>query len=120
MTNYEVRRNSKILFPKPKVGGSSPLGTAKSSALRSDSDVPRAPCVTYVSGFSSKTQVARRSRDHPDPSPCRYNIPSSRGSHSDISGMYVTSTRKMSIVPSHGSTAMVSSVMPILAMPEAT
>ena len=50
----------------------------------------------------------------------RHIMPSSLGSHSEICGTYVTTTRKHSIVSSHGHTAMVSSVMPILAMPEAT
>src|SRR5262249_33472760 len=51
---------------------------------------------------------------------CGHSMPSRRGSHSDISGMYVTSTRNTSMVSSHGHTAIVSSVMPILAMPDAT
>jgi len=49
-----------------------------------------------------------------------YNIPSIRGSHSDSSGMYVTITRKISMVTSHGQVAMVSSVMPMRAIPDAT
>ena len=52
--------------------------------------------------------------------PAAQSIPSMRGSHSEISGMNVTATRNPSIVSSHGHTAMVSSVMPILAMPDAT
>ena len=49
-----------------------------------------------------------------------YSMPSTRGSHSDSSGMYVTITRNTSMASSHGHTATVSSVMPILAMPDAT
>lgn len=55
----------------------------------------------------------------PLPAACGY-IPSSLGSHSDRPGQYVTTTRKASIVSSHGHTATVNSVIPILAMPDAT
>ncbi len=50
----------------------------------------------------------------------RYIIPSARGSPSDSAGQYVTKIRNTSIVSSHGHTAIVSSVMPILVMPDAT
>src|SRR3569623_3376394 len=50
----------------------------------------------------------------------RLSMPSMRGNHSEISGRNVTATRNASIVSSHGHTAMVSSVMPFLALPDAT
>jgi hypothetical protein len=49
-----------------------------------------------------------------------YIMPSSRGNQSDICGMYVTIIRKTSMVNNHGHTAMVSSVIPIFAIPLAT
>jgi len=49
-----------------------------------------------------------------------HSMPSMRGSQSEISGMNVTATRNISIVSNHGHTATVSSVMPILAIPDAT
>jgi len=52
--------------------------------------------------------------------PVRYIMPSVFGSQIDSAGQYVTTTRKTSIVTSHGHTAIVSSVMPIFAMPDAT
>ncbi len=42
------------------------------------------------------------------------------GNHNVNPGQYVTTARKPSIVSSHGNTATVSSLMPILVMPEAT
>lgn len=42
------------------------------------------------------------------------------GNHSDKPGQYVTTIRNDSMVSSQGQTAWVSSVMPILVMPEAT
>ena len=54
----------------------------------------------------------RKRRDHSIPNKC--------GSQSDSAGMYVTMTRKISIVASHGKTATVSSAMPMPVMPEAT
>lgn len=50
----------------------------------------------------------------------RYIIPRVLGSQVDIAGQYVTNPRKISIVSSHGHTAIVSSVIPIFAMPDAT
>ena len=64
----------------------------------------------------------RRNAEAPGP-PARgrvYIIPSVLGSQIDRPGQYVTSTRNTSMVRSQGHTATVSSVMPILAMPEAT
>jgi len=49
-----------------------------------------------------------------------YIIPNARGSTSDSHGQYVTMTRKISIVISQGSTALVSSVIPSREMPDAT
>ncbi len=51
---------------------------------------------------------------------CSYIMPSVFGSQIDIVGQYVTITRKTSIVTSHGHTAIVSSVIPIFVIPEAT
>ena len=51
---------------------------------------------------------------------CDHSIPRRCGSQSDSAGMYVTITRKISMVASHGKTATVSSPMPIPVMPEAT
>src|SRR5512135_2120194 len=47
-------------------------------------------------------------------------MPSAFGSQIDSGGQYVTITRNTSIVSSQGQTATVSSVMPILAIPDAT
>ncbi len=49
-----------------------------------------------------------------------YIMPSILGSQMDNGGQYVTRRRNTSMVSSHGQTATVSSVMPILVMPEAT
>ena len=53
---------------------------------------------------------------------CRavHSMPRARGRNKLSSGQYVTNTRKASMVISQGSTATVSSVMPIFVMPLAT
>jgi len=78
---------------------------------------PQMQKAAETGGFSRFASLIRESCSA---SPAAQSIPSMRGSHSEISGMNVTATRNPSIVSSHGHTAMVSSVMPILAMPDAT
>ena len=63
-------------------------------------------------GHRTSTVAGRR--------PSVQSMPRAFGSQIDIAGQYVTTTRKTSIVNSHGHTAIVSSVMPMRVIPEAT